>query len=276
MNIIRTKEQLEKGMDTYTFVDVRTRGNGTKTGMEAYELGHLPGAVFLDVKEDLSGKDVFLPEPQHLAQTLGKLGMDAEAKIVLYDEGSQRAASKAWFVLHYLGHEHVYILQGGFSSWQESGGNIVQEVQQVSPVTYEVKLRTEVAVTLAEVKAQMAEGGTQLIDSRAPDRYTGRKEPKYAKAGHIPGALNYHAKEVLEESGAWKASELLQDHFAGLDQAEEVIVSCGSGNSACMNLVALKEAGYENVKLFAGGFSEWITDDINEVITGDLAEFDNK
>lgn len=225
----------------------------------------ISGAVSLDIKADLSGMARFLPEVATIAEKLGTLGISHTDTLIIYDEGSNRAASKAWFVMHYLGHEKVYILQGGRKAWTGA----IKVGQDRQPTTYQVNIRASVLADMDKVKAEMDNEASVLIDSRAHKRYSGEVEPKYSKAGHIPGATNYHAKAAFTEDGLFKEQAQLQAHFKALHNKSEIIVSCGSGNSACMNLVALKEAGFEDVALYPGGFSEWIADEGNQVEKGE-------
>lgn len=268
MNIIKTITELQEGKDNFIYIDVRTKDTQFITGEAAYASSHIPGAVFLDVKKDLSAEGTFLPNIEALASKLGDLGISNEMPIVLYDQGNQRAAAKAWYVLHYMGHKPLFILQGGFPAWIKAGFAITTEMMERDKVRYEPHLKKELDVSLDEVKVKVQNDRITLIDSRAKERYSGDVEAKYHKAGHIPGAKNYHAKQVFASKGQWKSKQALREHFSELENTEEIIVSCGSGNAACLNLVALKEAGYQNVKLFAGGFSEWIQDATNEVVKG--------
>lgn len=250
-------------------IDVRTKDDLDNSGEAAYKAGHIPGAIFLDVKKDVTGEGEFLPEPTAFAEKLGSLGVDENVKIVLYDQGNHRSASKVWVALYYLGHEHVYILNGGYKAWQANQYEVSTKSLSKEPTNYRIHLRQEALVKLAEVKQQLEADSITLIDSRTYERYSGQAEPTYKKAGHIPGALNYETKQTFDQTGKLKGEAALRDHFKGVNQDEKVVVSCGSGNSAAVSMVALKEAGYKDVSLYAGGFSEWIEDNDNEVATED-------
>lgn len=237
-------------------------------GSQAFEEGHIPGAISLDIKGDFTGEVEFFPEAGKLARTLGNHGITIEKPIVVYDGGENRTAAKAWVVLHYLGHEKLQILQGGFAAWLAGNHPISTEVDTYAAANYVPNIRVDVAVELEEMKAKLGRDHLVLIDSRAKERFTGEHEHKYAKAGHIPGAVNYAAKDVFYEDGTFQNQADLTKHFADVKDAGEVVVSCGTGTSACMNFVALKEAGARNVKLFAGGFKQWI-DEGHDVETGE-------
>lgn len=222
-----------------------------------------PGAVRLDEQTDLTGKSSFMPKEEEFAEKLSNAGISNETTVVIFDEGKNRVASKAWFVFHYIGHENVAILQGGYDALVAA--DITIQAAKRAKTDFVLHTRTALVADIEKVKAEMDRADSTLIDSREYQRYLGKVEPKYAKAGHIPGAENYHAAAVFTETGTFKEKAALKEHFKGLEGQDEVIVSCGSGASACMNLVALKAAGFDNVKLYPGGFSEWISDDANEV-----------
>lgn len=268
INVEELKEMIREKMNL-AIVDVRAKTKEFASGEKAYEHSHLPGALFLDIKEDLSGESTFLPHTEKLAEKLGQLGIQDDSVIVLYDQGNHRAASKAWAVLHYLGHEKIHILDGGFKSWINSENEVTNVIPKLKFTTYHAQPRKEFVVDIDYVKNKLSKKASRLIDSRAPDRFIGKLEPKYKKAGHIPGAKNYHAKLVFENNGTWKDKEHLSEHFSKLEKKDEIMVSCGSGNSACMNVVALKEAGFKDVKLYPGGFGEWIEDERNEIEQGE-------
>lgn len=264
MSILLTTEDVrEKHANSecdVAIIDVRKKSE--------YMEGHIPSALYLDVKLDLTGEQNFLPDHDRLAATLSRLGISNKTTLVFYDDGTHRAASKAWFVLNYLGHEEVYLLEGGFASWLAAGHEADADLPKRETTTYEAKPRKELVLTIDQVKDRLQIDESTLIDSRSNERYTGEVEPKYKKAGHIPRAKNFHSKQVFDEKGLWKDRVALKKHFARLEETNEVVVSCGSGNSACMNVVALTEAGFTDVKLYPGGFSEWIEDDRNEVRQG--------
>lgn len=271
MSIIISAEEAKQMIenDAAICIDVRTKVDGFSDGEAAYRDHHIENAIYLHVKRDLSGEDTFLPQPETFAVTLGKHGIDETTPVIVYDEGNNRAASRAWVAFTYIGHDQVYLLNGGLDAWRAVGGMLTAERPEHEPKTYRVNVRERLLAHIDDVKEKLNDAQSVLIDSRAYDRYSGKIEPKYKKAGHIPGAKNYHAKLVQTEDGKWKEKDELEEHFAPLKRYDEVIVSCGSGNSACLNVVALKEAGFKNVRLFAGGFSEWISDDANEVETDD-------
>lgn len=262
MKILLNAEEIIANSNNYMFIDVRKK----KHAVFPYENGHIPQAVSLDIEEIVSAKDSFLPEVDKMAAKLGELGITANTPVVIYDEGSGRVAAKAWYLLYYAGHDAAYILQGGYPAWQNNGGEETTEIPAHPEKKYTPAIRSAAKTTLEMVKINTT---ATLVDARAAEKYRGEKEPTYHKAGHIPGAVNFPVQHALEAPGVWKTKQELQAFFSDLAEEEELIVSCGSGNSACMNFVALKEAGFEHLALFSGGFSEWIEDDANEVETGE-------
>lgn len=270
MNVIITPEKLAQWMKEKSdliIIDVRGKNQDFDSGKAAYEASHIPRAIFLDVKEDVTGDTAFLPDLETFAEKLGSLGIDEKSKIVLYDEGNHRSASKVWVALHALGHVRAYILNGGFKTWINNDYETSTTIERKSATNYKANIQLDKVMTINDVKQNLQDDAITLIDSRGYERFSGKKEPKYKKAGHIPGAVNFEMKQTLNQDGTIKEQTVLQEHFREIPTDEKIVVSCGSGNSACVNIVALKEAGYENVALYAGGFSEWIEDDDNEVAT---------
>src|SRR5690625_4898291 len=242
MSYFIDQEELQTIIDKETkIIDVRSEAN--------FQEGHLSGAIHFDMKKDFTGDDSFFPEIENLVHKLSSNGIANHTPIVIYDDGTNRNAAKAWVVLHYLGHEKLQILQGGFAAWIGKQLPVTKEVTTYEAVEYVPNVQVDVAVDIEEMQGKLQHDHTTLIDSRANERFTGEREPSYAKAGHIPGAVNYVAKDVFSQDGKWHDKEHLENHFKSLDNEKEVVVSCGTGTSACMNFVALKEAGKKDVKI---------------------------
>jgi thiosulfate/3-mercaptopyruvate sulfurtransferase len=243
-------------------------------GRKAYEEGHLPGAIYVDLEQDLSapvgkhGGRHPIPDEHTLAERLGSLGMDRSTVVVAYDDQGGMMASRLWWILHYLGHDQAYVLNGGLSAWVQAGYPLVHEVPQRKARTFVPETRSGILVDANHVKARLGNSRTLLIDSREPKRYLGQEEPIDAIAGHIPGAVNAFWRNVLTDDGVWRNAEELKQLFSFAEPYEEVIVYCGSGVSACPNFLSLKEAGYEEVKLYAGSLSDWISYPDHPIATG--------
>ncbi|WP_236333079.1 sulfurtransferase [Paenibacillus auburnensis] len=268
-----------------TIVDCRFTLGKPDAGRESYEQEHIPGAVYLDLELDLSspvgdhGGRHPLPDPQVLAARLSKLGIGNDSRIVAYDDESGMNAARLWWLLRYLGHEQVFILEGGFSAWKAEKFPVTDHQPVRVPSSFVPNVQPQMLADVEEVR-QVSEKtvnggtnaststGTVLIDSRAGDRYQGMNETMDKKAGHIPGAVNYFWKDTQNADGSYKSAEELKEHFAGLDKASEIIVYCGSGVTACPNVLALEKVGFKNVRLYAGSWSDWVSYEENPVAIG--------
>ncbi len=274
--------------------DCRFWLDAPEAGRQKYNESHIPRSIYLDLKEDLSsivgthGGRHPLPEPEQIARTFGRAGMSQDDRIVIYDDNKGMYAARLWWMLTYMGHTQVYILEQDFSAWKQAGFPVTDEQPIVVPKTFEARPQPDMLVGVEyvrEVSERLSRKGssdsfatadsanasaskTVLIDSRAHSRYLGLEETMDPKAGHIPGAVNFFWQDVLTEAGSLKSAEQLKEHFAGLDRDAEIIVYCGSGVSACPNVVALKQIGYENVKLYSGSWSDWISYEEHPIATG--------
>jgi thiosulfate/3-mercaptopyruvate sulfurtransferase len=264
---------MENTQNNTVIVDVRFQLDDPDAGRKIYLKDHLPGAVYMDLDKDLSGKPEKhggnhpLPDMKMFTGKLGQIGIDNDTTVIIYDQSNDMFAARMWWLLYYLGHEKVYVLDGGYEQWVMDGYEVTNEIPRLEAKKYRPSIRTDEKVDIEEVKEKLENQSAHLIDSRSRERYLGKVEPLYGKAGHIPGAKHFFWKEILNDKGKWKKSEELQSHFEAFDKDEEIIVSCGSGISACPNVLALKLAGYENVKLYPGSFSDWISYEENEVET---------
>lgn len=274
ISIDRLKKRLENQQDNTVIVDTRFKLDDEDAGRKLYLEGHLPGAVYLDLNRDLSGKvqkhggNHPLPDFPAFIKKLGNIGIDEQTTVIIYDEGNDMFAARLWWLLEAIGHEKVYILEGGIRKWLEEGNEVTTELPALKPKKFRAQFNEEKAVDMKTVREKL-ETGTVVIDSRSEDRYLGDFEPLYSKAGHIPSARNYPWQSVLRGDGTWLKGETLDSHFSDLNKNEEIIVSCGSGVSACVNLLALKAAGFSNVRLYPGSFSDWISYDENEIEIGE-------
>ncbi|MEI7026406.1 sulfurtransferase [Paenibacillus sp. y28] len=245
-------------------------------GRTAYEQGHIPGARYFDLERELSapvtahGGRHPLPDMDELAGLLGRHGIDRQTRIVAYDDQGGAMASRLWWLLRYLGHEQVYVMDGGFSQWRQEGYPVTAAPPAIAvPKQYIPELQPDMLLSAEEVRSRLGASGTVLLDSREERRYLGLEEPIDKAAGHIPGAVNLFWKGVLDENGRWKRLEGQQQRLAGLDKDKEIVVYCGSGVTACPNVLALQEAGFPHVKLYAGSWSDWISYPDNPVATGE-------
>lgn len=246
-------------------------------GRAAYAGAHIPGAAYLDLERDLSGPKSThggrhpLPAVEEFSQMLGAIGIDETVAAVAYDVPQTGiAAPRFWWMLRYLGHDHAYLLNGGWPAWRAAGLPVSREVgPRRPPRRFIPHPRPDVTATMQDVQRAVAEGGgARLVDSRAPERYRGEVEPLDPAAGHIPGALNLPWNETLDESGKLRPRAVLAERFGAL-RGGEVIVYCGSGVTACANLLAMNEAGLDGARLYPGSWSDWCSYPDNPVATGD-------
>ncbi|HET7578368.1 MAG TPA: sulfurtransferase [Bacillales bacterium] len=253
--------------------DCRFALNDAEAGHKQYEQGHIPGAVYFDLEKDLSGPKGEhggrhpLPDLEEFTEKLGKAGIDETKEVVVYDDQNGSFAARLWWMLRYLGHDKVAVLNVSFSKWADEGYPISTEKPNPAERTFTPHLRPEMAVDIEKVKTDKGREDVVLIDSRAPERYRGDKEPMDSKAGHIPGAENYFWKGNVADGGKWKSADELKKRFQSI-KGREPIVYCGSGVTANANVLALKSIGKE-AKLYIGSWSDWSSYEDNPVETGD-------
>ncbi len=243
-------------------IDCRFSLANSELGKKQYQESHIPGAFYLDLNQDLSslvqkhGGRHPLPDPNQLAQKLATIGVKyQETLIVAYDDSRFAFASRLWWLLTYIGHEKVALLDGGFSEWQKEYP-VTNEISTQKLGFFEPQIKAKMVVDIETVKAKKDLPEVVLVDSRDSDRYLGKHEPIDPIAGHIPGAVNYPWKQVTDENSQAKVSEQVS-RWEQVKNADEVIVYCGSGVTACVNLWSLKIAGINTGKLYAGSWSDW-------------------
>ncbi len=245
-------------------VDVRSALGRPDAGRAAYAAGHLPRAVYLDLEDDLSGPIGAhggrhpLPDVAALAATFGTAGIAADRHVVAYDAGDSMVAGRLWWLLRWLGHDAVQVLNGGFAAWLAAAGPVTTDVVPPLPARFDARPRPEMLADRGDLIDGMGDPGRVVVDARAAERYRGEVEPLDPRAGHVPGAVNYPFPENLE-GGLFRDPEALRARFAPLAQAREVVVYCGSGVSAAHDLMALEAAGIHGAKLYAGSWSDWVS-----------------
>lgn len=243
-------------------VDCRFSLADAELGQRQYQEGHIPGAYYLDLNRDLSspvaqhGGRHPLPEPTKLAQTLSEMGINSDTLIVAYDDSRFAFAARLWWLLRYMGHEKIALLDGGFRAWKAEGYPVNNTQSTPKLGQFIPKINPDFVVDIETVKARKDQPKVALIDSREPERYLGQTEPIDPIAGHIPGAVNYPWKQVSDEAGYVQIDQQTQ-RWTDLKDAEEIIVYCGSGVTACVNLWSLEMAGIHQGKLYAGSWSDW-------------------
>lgn len=259
--------------ENLVIVDCRADLFDKDYGRRKYEEGHIKGASFIDVKKELAsepkehGGRSPLPELEDLKEVLERVGISNNKIIVAYDEALLAGAERFWWMLKFLGHERVYILNGGINAWNELKYPLVQDIPAVERGKIIISPREDIRVDVNYVRNNLGKEGFIVVDSRAPERYKGEVEPIDPKAGHIPGAKNYHWKDVLDEKGRFKSKEELKEIFEELKKYDEIVLQCGSGIDACGNFAAMDEIGFKP-KLYVGSWSDWVSYEDNPIATG--------
>jgi thiosulfate/3-mercaptopyruvate sulfurtransferase len=264
--ISATELDAEMASGACVVVDCRFDLANVDWGRGEYAASHIPGAVYAHLDNDLSGPKTGtngrhpLPAPDALRRTLSRLGIGDETQVVAYDEGSGMYASRLWWLLRWVGHESVAVLDGGFAKWTAEGRPTTLGDEQNAPRVFTGWPRAELTVDADTVAALAVDRDWRVVDARAPERYRGEVEPLDRIAGHIPGAVNHFYKSNLTEGGVFRSpSELRQMLGAATENVppDHVVCYCGSGVTACHNLLALEHAGLHGAKLYPGSWSEW-------------------
>lgn len=235
-----------------------------QAGYSSYLAGHLPGAVYAGLHNALCGTPVTdhgrcpAPGREELEAKIAALGISNSTQVIAYDSSGGMFAARLWWLLKYAGHARAALLDGGLEAWSRAGFGLEQTARQAVPGHFKATLDRRALITLEDVAKV-----PRLVDSRAPERYAGAAEPLDSKAGHIPGAMNYFWKNNLDEQGQFRSAAALRRNLQGVYAAvapEEVTFYCGSGVSACHNLLAACLAGYPLPRLYVGSWSEWSAD----------------
>ncbi len=238
------------------------------SGGQAYASAHIPGARFLHLDRDLAapttGKNGRhpLPDPQVFTRTLGAAGVDSSKQVIAYDAQTGVYASRLWWMLRWLGHENVAVLDGGYAKWTGERRPVTSAVPQPAPARFAGQARA-ISVGVDEVMRSLGQSGRILIDARASDRYRGENETLDPVGGRIPGSLNRFFRDNLDSNACFKPAAELRQAFAALlgDAPPDAVVhSCGSGVSACHNLLTMEIAGLSGSRLYPGSWSEWCSD----------------
>jgi thiosulfate/3-mercaptopyruvate sulfurtransferase len=246
-------------------------------GEAGYASAHLPGALYLHLDRDLSGPITPssgrhpLPDPEKLANRLGELGVGGDSQVIAYDQGNGAHAARLWWLARWIGIRRVAVLDGGIAAWRVAGLPLETSVREPRPQDLAVDLDTNAWVSTASVDDLRRRPGNLLIDARGAERFAGQNETIDPVAGHVPGARNRPFAGNLDGTGRFLPAAELRRHFAtllGSLPAAQVISMCGSGVTACHNLLALEHAGLTGARLYAGSWSEWIRDPHRPVATG--------
>lgn len=261
--------------EDWLLIDARFKLEDTEYGRRAFSTNHIPGAVYLHLDEDLSSPVVPgmtgrhpLPDPATLEARLREIGLRNNMPVVVYDDGPGFFAARVWWLLRWMGHSQVRVLDGGLAAWTNAGLPL-SSVQSVKtwPGDFVASIHPEMVLLADKVERGLATGQFCLVDARAPERFRGEVEPIDPVAGHIPGAVCVPCSGNIGSDGLFLSPDLLVKRFPSVKQP--IVCYCGSGVTACHNILAAVVAGLTMPRLYAGSWSEWITDPGRPVATDD-------
>ena len=256
--------------DNFSIVDCRCDIKDTSYGIDAYNEGHIPNAIFADIDNDMASEKTStsgrhpLPNPEKLAEKLSQWGIDAEKQVVIYDDAGCAFAGRVWWILRWLGHKGgVAVLNGGLGAYMKAGGKLVTSQTSKPRLSYKVDVNNNLHVDIETVTDAQYKMDALLVDARSRERYLGVKDEVDPIAGHVPGAISHPLGKNLDKNGLFKSPEELKLEFnklIGENNPKDIISMCGSGITACHNIIAMEIAGIKGVRLYVGSWSEWITD----------------
>ena len=262
----------------WVVVDCRFALSDPDAGRRAYEAGHIDRARYAHLNDDLSspitphsGRHP-LPDPQRLAAKLGEWGIDSSKQVIAYDDSFGAMAARLWWLLRWLGHDKVALLDGGLPRWQREGRPVVKDIPVVTPAIFTPQVRDNLWVDANTVARAVKQADWLVMDARAEERFNGEVEMLDPVAGHIPGAINLPFEDNLHVSGRFSSAQELRELYEGLIEStppDHVIQMCGSGVTACHNILAMEHAGLSGARLYAGSWSEWIRDPARPVAHDD-------
>jgi len=262
------------GRRTLRVIDVRHDLLHADAGRAAWLAGHIPGAVHLHLDDDLAGPTTGhngrhpLPDPLECALRLGAAGIGEQTHVVVYDDAGGAFAARLWWMLRWLGHDAVSVLDGGWQAWCAAGLPAHIGPEHTPGEVFVPRPRDGWIVGVSDI----ASGSWQVVDARAPERFRGEIEPIDPVAGHIPGAVNRFHRNNLDETGCFKPPAILRTEFEALlggRPASALVSQCGSGVTACHNLLAMAVAGIDGARLYPGSWSEWCSDPQRPVARGE-------
>ncbi|MDT9000497.1 sulfurtransferase [Paucibacter sp. APW11] len=271
---------MEARHQTVLLIDVSFDLADTEAGERAHAAGHIPGAHYLHLDRDLSGDKQAadghfrgrhpLPSREGFAARMAELGLTPGRQVVAYDAQGGMYAARLWWMLRWIGHAEVAVLDGGAAAWTAAGGTLSQTAS-TAPTAAALSLRDSLALSLDADALAASLGKLRLVDARAGERFRGDVEPLDRRAGHIPGASNRFFRDNLQPDGRFKSAEQLRAEWLPLlapYAPAEVVHQCGSGVTACHNLLAMEHAGLAGSRLYPGSWSEWSADPARPVALG--------
>ncbi|MDH5513216.1 MAG: sulfurtransferase [Gammaproteobacteria bacterium] len=273
-------ETLSRHLDDphWVVVDCRFVLTDPEAGRRAYAAGHIPGARYAHLNEDLSSPVTAtsgrhpLPYPKVLAEKLGHWGIDKTSQVVAYDDTFGAMAARLWWLLRWLGHEAVAVLDAGFPKWVRENRPVTTLMPRIEATQFHPTINNALWVDAGQIVGMLDAKDGLLLDARSDERFRGEIEPFDKVAGHIPGASNMPYEDNLDFTGEFMSDEALREHYLSLlgqISPAKVVHMCGSGVTACHSILAMEHAGLSGAKLYAGSWSEWITDPKRPVAKGE-------
>ena len=263
------------GQPNWVVFDCRFNLMDTEAGQQAYAKAHIPGAYYLHLDNDLSslispetGRHP-LPDPTQLAEKLAQCGIDKNTQVVVYDDCGGAMAARTWWLLRWLGHDAVAVLDGGFPAWIAAEGSST-EIPEARESGFTPELRGMMNLSVDQLQQELSVGDILLVDARAAERYRGEVEPIDPVAGHVPGAENRPLTDNLVD-GRFKTADQLHEEWSAIlwgSPPDQVVHMCGSGVTACHNQLSMEIAGLTGSRIYSGSWSEWIRDPSRPVATG--------
>ena len=265
------------GDPNWVVLDARFDLTAPEKGEALYREGHIPGARYVSLDAHLSGPKTGangrhpLPSPITAAATFGSLGICRQCQVVLYDADMGMFAARGWWMLRWLGHDRVAVLDGGLAAWQRAGLPVTTAHESWTPAVFDAAPAETSRVPADDVLAHLGDAQRVLVDARAAERFRGHNETLDPVGGHIPGAVNRFFQLNLTPEKTFKTPEALRADWAAVcgDDASKVVMYCGSGVTACHNLLALEHAGLHGARLFPGSWSEWCASPDRPKATGE-------
>jgi len=254
---------------SWVVVDCRYDLRNKEWGLEQYLAGHIPGAVYASLSWVLAGPGTAtsgrppLPDPESIANTFGRLGITRDKQVVCYDQDVGMYAARFWWMLRYLGHSAVAVVDGGFKKWTLENQKTQSGLDTNPSVTFSGSPQQHKLLDTKQVLHGLSRSENLLVDARAPERYQGASESLDRAAGHIPGAKNYFFKNNLDSDNTFLSPAVLRKQLSavlGDTPPEKTTMYCGSGVTACHNLLAMEQAGLPGARLYPGSWSEWSND----------------
>ncbi|HSC08335.1 MAG TPA: sulfurtransferase [Steroidobacteraceae bacterium] len=258
-------------------VDCRFELTDPAAGARLYAAGHIPGARYAHLDHDLSSPMTAttgrhpLPDANELARRLGEWGIEGSSQVVAYDEANGAMAARLWWLLRWLGHGQVAVLNGGLRAWRAAGYPLSDQSPVVTPRVFTPRIDPDMFLDVDAVARRVAAHEIVLVDARPPDRFAGRNETLDPVAGHVPGARNHPFARNVDAAGRFLSAEQLREAWRptlASAAGDRVVSMCGSGVTACHNLLALEIAGVHGARLYPGSWSEWIRDPKRPVASG--------